>query len=379
MKRLIIKVTLFSLPLLAFFLPAFSILKNSGENYLDVDHIIENQSDYLIGYAYNEDNYSYIKRKEVFSRPRQHILALGSSRVLQFRQHMFGASFYNAGFTVSSITDFIPFLQSIPEDKYPEVLIISLDQWMFNENWDKLSPAKKITQPKATKKFTKNASLSTILSVWRDLLNNKYSYASLRKNDQTTDIRRIGLNAHIKCLGFRKDGSMLYGGQIQKLTSHDTTAADFKFRDTFQRIDKGIRQFMYGSKLNPSHFEHLTTLLQFCKKNRIYVSAIIPPFADQVNLKMKASHNFSYINDLYPNLKRIFELYGFEVWDMSALATYNSGDHEMIDGFHGSEVTYQRILLYLIEHKSILIKYTLHEQLKTSFESRVNNYSVYGD
>ena len=53
-------------------------------------------------------------------KDRFDVWALGSSRVLQFRSRMFEKSFYNAGYTMEGVGDFLPFMQSIPAEKYPE-------------------------------------------------------------------------------------------------------------------------------------------------------------------------------------------------------------------------------------------------------------------
>ena len=97
MKKFVINVFFFCAPLLLFAIPPFLALKISRENYFEIDNVVTRKKKYLIGYAYNEPNYGYLKWKEVTSKPKQNILAVGSSRILQFRANMFQSSFYNAG------------------------------------------------------------------------------------------------------------------------------------------------------------------------------------------------------------------------------------------------------------------------------------------
>ena len=142
MRAFILKIIKLGLPLIIFIVTVYLFLRLTGENFYSIDSIIKSDKKYLIGYAYNENNYRYLKWKTLIEKDKQNIWALGSSRVLQFRANMFESSFYNSGYTISSISDFLPYLSSIPQDKYPKILIIGFDQWMFNENWDKLKDKK---------------------------------------------------------------------------------------------------------------------------------------------------------------------------------------------------------------------------------------------
>lgn len=373
MKRFIQKTIAFSLPILVVFIIPGIFLYVSGENYRSIDDIIKSGNKYLIGFAYNEGNYKYLKQKELENRDTLTVIALGSSRILQFRDSMFTKSFYNAGYTISSISDFGPFIKSNLGKNKPEVLLIALDQWMFNENWDDLTTYnKKKVHWEAS--YNKNASFTTIYNVWSDIFSGKYGLNILiSKFNQNI----IGLNAIVNNTGFRKDGSIFYGDQINKLLHKDSTANDFDYLDTYSRIQNGNKRFEYGNQINEKALTVLNDLLLFCADNGIYVVAIIPPFANSVNLKMQQSQNYTYLDRIYPESKKVFEKYNFELWDMSSLTKYDSNDNETIDGFHGSEVSYLKMLIYMIENNSKLKNYTNLQNLRDDLINRENDYIVY--
>jgi len=375
MKHFINKILIFSLPGILLLIPPLLILKITGENYTDIDNLIESQKKYFIGYAYNENNYKYLKWKELTSRKPQQVVALGSSRVLQFREEMFESSFYNAGFTISRITDFVPFLKSLPSIKYPEVLIIGLDQWMFNENWDTISNIQ-TNESKWRDSFTKYPRISTFRNVWKDLFSGKYGFDILRKDSQNT-IQKIGLNTFVNDKGFRKDGSNSNGAQIIKLQNGDPTANDFNFANTYLEIKKSIGVFHYGNQINPKALLELDNLLDFCKHHKIYLIGFLPPFADAVNERLEKSGKYVYMDSLYSKSKVIFEKHNFELWDMTHLSKYQSNDKETIDGFHGSEVSYIKMLIYMTENHSRLEAYTNLQMLKNDLSNKRNNYIVY--
>ena len=372
MKKFISKITIFSIPLIFIFLIPIVFLFMSGENYKSIDDIVKSKNDYLIGYAYNESNYRYLKQIELEYRQPQHIIALGSSRVLQFRANMFTKSFYNAGYTISSISDFLPFIKSNLENKKPEILLIALDQWMFNKNWNDLNISSKQWQSS----FNYKASARTITNVWSDIFSGKYGFEILSANGHNNKVK-VGLNAIVNNKGFRKDGSIYFGSQIQKLLSNDSTANDFEYFDTYKRIKHGNRRFQYGDKVNDKALQALSDLLIFCEKMDIYVVAILPPFANGVNKKMEETGNYAYLDSIYYKTTEIFKTHGFELWDMSNLTKYNSNDSETIDGFHGSEVAYLKMLIYMIESGSKLKDVTDINKLKIDLRNKQNNYSVY--
>lgn len=376
MKKFLAKAIAFSTPLLIIFLIPVLFLLISGENYKNIDDVIVTNEDYLIGYAYNEVNYSYLKFKELETHNSLSVIALGSSRILQFRGKMFTTSFYNAGKTISSISDFIPFIEANIKNKKAEVLLIALDQWMFNEKWDDLSDYA-LTNKFRKPNFRKNASFTTMRRVYSDLLRGKYGFDILFQHEKSNGIKKIGLNAIVNNKGFRKDGSVYYGSQINKLLNNDSTASDYNYYDTYSRIDNGNKRFEYGLKENDKAIKALNDLLIYCNSNDIYVVAILPPFANKVNIRLTQNGKYAYMDSIYFKSNELFKEQGFELWDMSDLSIFGSNDSETIDGFHGGEVSYLKMLIFMIENGSILRNYTNLNNLRNDLDYRKNNYIVY--
>jgi len=371
MKKFIFKILIFLFPIVLVFLPPFLILKGSGENYTDINPVIRNNADYLIGYAYNENNYKYLKWATINENNKYQIIALGSSRVLQFRDNMFKSSFYNAGYTISKIGDFKKFLQSIPIEKYPKYLILGFDQWMFNENWDN-GIGKDPNSNYWSNSFSKQPKFNTFSSIYKDLFKGKYGLSIIVNNST-----KIGLNAIVNDKGFRNDGSIYYGTQIRKLINNDNSANDFEFNDTYSRIKNGNRRFQYGEKVNQIAVDKLNQLLSFCKDNNINVIGFIPPFANSVYEKMNKSNNYNYLNDLSKKLTPIFNEYGFEFYNYPSVKYCNSTDNENIDGFHGGEVVYCNILIDMLKNNSIINEVTNIEKLENDKKNKKNRYIVY--
>ena len=371
------KILYFSIPLLIFFLVPVSYLYISGENYRNLDVIVRDYNNYLIGYAYNQDNYRYLKFREIQARDSVQVMALGSSRVLQFRKEMFTTSFYNAGYTLSRISEFESRLKTISKFNKPQVIIISLDQWMFNSKWDSGKSESTdliIWNPV----FQKYATIQTLLNVWKDVFIGKYDYEMIfSKIYDDTLYSHYGLNAFANNTGVRKDGSYNYGVQVDKLLNNDSTAYDFNYLETLQRIDKGTDRFQFSNSVNPTAISSLNSLLVYCRDNNINVVAVIPPFANTVMQQLKRSGMHDYIDKIFNEINPIFVLHGFELWDMTDLQDYGSKDDEVVDGFHGGELSYLKMLIHMSENGSILKNHTDTAFMRTSIENKVNRYVVY--
>ena len=359
MKKFCIQIFIFISPLFLILTIISFILAFSGEYFTNIDKLIRNNEKYLIGYAYNENNYKYLKWFYINSHEKKSIIALGSSRVLQFRASMFDTSFYNAGYTISSVNDFLPFLQGIPKSKYPEYLIIGLDQWMFNKNYDNLTILP--TKESWKNSFVKYPAKNTYWDVFKIIFKGKYNTLFLQKSS----IEYIGLNAKINNKGFRNDGSIYYGDQIIKLINNDTTANDYNYCDTYKRIKNGNSRFEFGNTVNNSALIVLDKFLKYCSENQIKVIAFLPPFADKVFNSMIKTENYNYLNEIYPKIKPLFYKYDYEIYNFSSVSSCNSSDDETLDGYHGGELTYQKILIKMLDSGSILNNVSNPERLKS--------------
>jgi len=372
MKVFLKKITGFIIPLLLLLAPPFLTLYTSGENFKSIDEAIFTKTKYLIGYAYNENNYNYLKWKSLVLLPVNNVLAIGSSRVLQFRDKMFNTSFYNAGYSISSINDFVPFLKSLPKEKYPQYIIVGIDQWMFNKKWDNLS--KIVSIETWSSSFSKIPNFKVIKNIWLDLIFNKTKL--IYDGNDNKEITKIGLNSYVNNSGFRNDGSFYYGSQIEKLLKNDSTASDFKYKDTFERINTGTKRFEYGESVNKDALNELDNFLNYCSCHDIYVVGFLPPFADKVNEKLKQS-KYNYIDEIMPKAQEFFNKYNFELYNFSHLCDIESGDEETIDGFHGGELAYLKILIKMIESNSKLKNVSNIVKLKEDLVNAKNRYFVY--
>src|SRR6478672_1531623 len=221
MKKLLIRLAVFSFPVLIYAcIPSF-ILWQSGENFQNIESLVKNDKPYKVGFAFNEKRYHYLKWKSISAKKPKIVLALGSSRILQLRQTWFDVPFYNAGFTVEQAKEYVPFLQTLPKEKLPQYLIINIDQWMLNENFVENWASKDL--PNWTDTPATLPGTAAINKIWQGLFTGSYSFSNPPYQDY---VQRVGLNAKIYNSGFRNDGSMDLGVQIQRLLANSSALED---------------------------------------------------------------------------------------------------------------------------------------------------------
>lgn len=378
MKRLVLKLVMLALPFLAVFgLPAWYVA-TSGEAFRDddryVDEVVAGRDGLLYGLMLDESPYRYVKYRILQASAPADVLALGSSRVLQFRREMFTARFYNAGYMVKDIGEFRALLTALPKEKYPKVVIVGLDQWMFNRAWDDLRtvsapyrvPAR--PGPELLGSFSGKLLKFTETALQGRLdLSRAYGGSDLA----------IGLNARLYSSGFRNDGSMRYGIQVERLLNDDPAASDYRFSDTFERIGEGDGKFMPCGEINAAALDALEAFLVFCRQHDVAVVSFLPPFADSVYNRMRESGRYRGYEALPGALAQLVRKHGGEFYDFSQVALAGSSDREVLDGFHGSEVVYQRVLISMLERGSLLGRYAGAERLRQDLGRARNRYSVY--
>lgn len=287
----------------------------------------------IYGTALNQDTFQY--KLELIKQTKPNLVAIGSSRVMQLREEFFNASFISAGGAVNHLNEGIIFLQEMIKVHRPKMILLGLDFWWFNE---KFSQPQFFNHEETTNKFF----IMKILRPLKWLLTNKITFSQFynvildNNKNEVTSYYNIGINALVSSTGFRKDGSYFYSKIIYGLEKND----DSKFFNTINRIEHGNSRFEYGDVVSNERLSYLLEFIKICEQNNIELIIFIPPVSNRIHEKIeKMSDKYKFIEDL----KNIVEkLNGFNYHNPSKI---DSSDCEFIDGFHGGDLTYQKIIL----------------------------------
>lgn len=360
-----LKILILALPLGLILAISFKFLIHSKEIYSNIDSLVDCQSNQnlcQIGLKYSSPTVQYKLLSILRKKPK--IIALGTSRSMAFRSKFFKSGiFFNSGGGVVRLPDFRKFLSRIPKENSPKVAILGFDQYFFNKKWDPISGEG------INIDFKKNYTFSYVLSEALTSSINDLTNIELITKILSLKSNSIGVTALDKNSGFLNDGSYHYGHIIAD--PHNPSHEDYQYKDTIHRIKNQIYRFEGGHEVNPDAIHELELLLKEFKSRNIHVVGFLPPYAHKIFDLLKKSGNHQYIFKIYEAIQNLFIKNGFSLFDATDLQSLGASDEETIDGFHGSEKAYLRLLVMMAENDPILKTYTedlnmLKEKIKTS-------------
>lgn len=349
--RLLLRLCMFLTPLALYFVPTLLILTLGGELTSPSEAARMQQADptMIYGRLY-EDDFPYFKLVSSELHAPE-VLALGSSRVMQFRAGMFSrgnAVFYNAGGGASTMYSVPAFLRQVPPADLPKVLIVGLDQDWFQPDNAKVGRGGQpwtISPPRID--LARVINLTRLLAV--DMVNQKRPYDQVfRGTDPIYHARAVGINAITTGSGFRSDGSYLAGPEIYPTPYTSPNEMDTTIASIMMRIRDGCCRFQYGDVPDNGALEQVKELMRFCHDNGIALIIFSPPYAPSVYARMVEAGQYSYIFKTNKRLSQIankFKVQYYDFMDGSRLGT----DAEFLDGLHGSETIYLRMLLQMVD------------------------------
>lgn len=300
----------------------------------------------LYGSAFNQNNFRY--KLELVRQRQPAVIALGSSRVMTFREESFRTSFVNCGGAMNSLHEGRQFLERLFEFHRPEAVIMGLDFWWFNAATPQPAPGPKGASTGDDLSFEKLANPTCYLLDGRAPLDRFLDI--LWRGERSSPLlamESLGLQAILRAEGFRPDGSRLYAGAA---SGADPAFWDYRFEDTLTRINHGRRQFQYARTMDPALLAEFEAIVDLCRRHGVRLALFISPLSDAARQAMDArGEDYAYIEEF----RRWAASRPEPIPDYHDLASLGSTDCENVDGFHGGETIYLRTLLRLIERPEL--------------------------
>jgi hypothetical protein len=346
MRSLLLRFVIFLVPpAMALAFPAW-VLFASGEFMPDEEFLgLRRQSQpFLMSKAYSDPT-GYLKLRTVQIEAPD-IVALGSSRVLLFRQDFFSGRFFNAGTgAYQQFEDLLTFLRFLPAGGEPKLIILGRDQKFFNSRWTTRLPEPFTGPLVSTSTFRWWPLLrASWFDVYSDYFQGKFQLRNLTQ-PPSDGIRRIGLQAVVRNMGYREDGSF--------------TWAHWEFDGAdLSDIANNEGYYVYGTGISDRTMEELEAFLTECQRRGVYVAGFLPPFSPRVYRALdRQRNNYGYLFDLADRLRPLFHQYGFSFADFTNPARCEIERDGFFDGQHASENGYRRLWACWTEGDDLLKRY----------------------
>jgi hypothetical protein len=300
-----------------------ALLWRSGELH-DVRQmpVLQQRTGAVYGSAVHENFYAYKTSLHEVRRPR--VVAMGSSRVMQFRQESFQDPFANLGGAMRNVAEGELLARDIVARHRPEVAIIGVDFWWFNPVLDHQAvfPGHTNYRPPLFQTIVmpvRWAIQGTIAlpKFWQVLIGGGYHEG----------MPTLGILAAVGGEGYRPDGSY-------RLNRRGT------FIEALKRVREGRGGFERAAVPDRGRVERFANIVRYLESHGVSVITFVPPLPRAVLDAMDAAGGYGYVSELRRDLFGVSHRH-YDFLDPRTLA---SPDDEFFDGLHGGEIVYLRIL-----------------------------------
>lgn len=259
------------------------------------------------------------------------VLIVGSSRVMAFAGEAFNGTVYNSGGAANTLDQAVTFIRAAREIHQPKAILLGLDFWWFNPNRDDEID---ITSQDSDRI---ELSLSQLLAPIEWIADGEVKPSEFLSTLAAPG-PGIGALAQFHGQGWDKFGRYHYG----ELYDGRMESEDKQFERTLERLRKAKASSKFSVRVapEPTAIAALGTLVNELRAEGIDVTLLLPPIAAPVLSELTLSPE----QVLLPAWQTAMHGLGIPVIDAQDPASVASEPCEFIDGFHGGEVTYLRIL-----------------------------------
>jgi hypothetical protein len=327
--------------------------------------------------------YQYGNRDQAFkllsaNTRRADVLAVGSSRILQFRAGFFNRNpdaFYNAAAPAWRLEQVEQLVYGLEPDALPKVLILAIDPPWFNDDYEGDEFPKPLSDYENL--FLVNRSFLQDFLGGVDFSRpgfNTRSYLQ-RREPGGSGGTALGLRAIRDGHGFRSDGSEQYGDFLVAGWLTQTGQRDVHIR----WMQRGRDMYVYGETVSETALTRLSALLDYAAKHDITVIGFLPSYAPNLWERMMRRGRHTYITALTPRLQALFDARGFVFFDFSDGASVDTRTWEFFDGWHASELSNLRLYLKMLEAlPDVLGEYSDLTELRQISLQATNTWNVFG-
>lgn len=301
------------------------ILLKAGE--LDIDNVIAMQASHeKVLYSSGLNQSSYYYKLKLFDFANPDVIAIGSSRAMQVRGAFFKPSFVNLGGSVNGITELESLVSNLASRKNkPRIAFVFLDPWWFIQEYARDGG------PPPVERSANRISISIA----------RYAISSLREGNWISKLSstdNLGIHAILTNEGFGQDGSFHYTSTL----TGNRKSGDAAFFSTLDRVRLGKGRFGKAENPDPRLLSRACTSIKKLRQSIDHIVVITPPFAAVVWNAMTRG-GYQYITETNAYLAECLGASAFHNY-ISGDMIPNGTDCEFIDGLHGGDVTYARIM-----------------------------------
>lgn len=303
----------------------------------------------IYGTAFKNDTLEY--KLELYGQIRPEVMVVGSSRVMQVRQEMFKRTMVNMGGAASTVAQMSYLMDLAFREHRPKLVIVGVDFWLLNANW----PEPPILPLQKNGSF--NFSLSNLLDLYDWIVQGRIPVGDIIGRGLSLERSKgaYGLAAIYTGAGFDAHGS--------RRPPNDTSCTgEPLFEETLERVRSGTSRFQYGESVDKRRLAALSEFIRKLRSREVEVVVFLPPVAPQVFAAMVSSGRYGFVDEL----TALGDLGGVTVYNFLSQPGNFSSDCEYLDGFHGGDIVYARMLASMAKANPAIAKVVNTETLSVA-------------
>ena len=310
-----------------------------SDGFIPIEEILDKQRTEVI--LFNSPLSSPYKHKLTLHKERAaKIVAIGSSRSLQFRENAFSESFTNLGGVISDIGYSELFIRKLIEAHKPEIIIWAVD---YQDFFEAPRPGRPWRMGDDNNVFTPLGFAVEGILDWKTYWKVMFS----GKNFKDFPVELRGLSAKATGDGFGQDGSLYHFGTSYDFLGKGDIVYTNGRESLYQNILEGSLQGDRTNTVRPWALESFKSIIDYAKSENVILIPVLAPSAPAV-LEIMDERPEAFRRKL-DQLREQLPRYSPYFADFVDPREYGSSECEFLDAYHGGEVTYLRIVLGLSE------------------------------
>ena len=236
-------------------------------------------------------------------------------------------TFYNAGLTAWTFTQYQRFLELINTNGYePRVMFFNLDYWMFSDDFDKYWVDRFYEQPP-----THAESIKFVLDEWA-----KQPLRLLQRLPSADNLR--GIYALLNGDGFREDGSLI----------HEAVSADPK-RLEDDGTGVGIAPVQLDDKFSADQIAAFERFVAFAQRKNITLIGIQAPFYKRILDGLNNNPRAGIWREFRSEARRkYFESKNVIFFDFADMPEYRDKPERFVDSLHPDLIVFHTLLTRIL-------------------------------
>lgn len=326
---------------LLFTLPLVIAAGLLGVSYLALDRAGETIDPLTAASIQQEQNIRY--SSGLFYRPRPYkierarlaeaeIVLLGSSRAMQLMADPWRRKAFNAGGAMRDLESGEIFVNAVLERYRPKQMIIALDWWWLSATRRPDGP----TDASPETPLTLHELMQPTVWLWDGTLAPRNLSTLLFSPDALSP--GIGLPARFSDAGWDPFGHYDYGIRL----TEQAGGSDVGFAETLKDIARQSKRNDRApwNDFSEASWQRLEALIHKLQDHEVEVIVVLPPVAGPIHEWVAEQPEPNIVNEVRRRLATLPAL-TFDFHDPASLGT---DPCEFVDGIHGGEVTYLRVI-----------------------------------